>query len=427
MEERRTAQRALEKHRYNLENEVTLRTAELQQAKEASEAGNRAKNEFLANIRHEIRTPMNGVLGVTQLPLRSNLGPKYRRYAQVAQDSANTLLHLIDDLLDFAKIESGRFTLQEEPFEMHQVLTEALSMFRNGAEQKGIQLQLEVAPGLQGCFLGDAYRLRQILINLLSNAVKLTEQGHIKLLADSTGQGQVEKVLFQIEDTGIGISPEATGKIFRVFTQEDGSVTRRYGGTGLGLSIFHALVQALGGWIEVESTKGKASTFRFELPFTRIDRPTTVSADPSLTAPPFERRYHGKVLVAEDKEVNRIVAREHLERLGFSVDTVENGKQAREARRNGDYQIIFMDCHMPDMDGFEATTAIRTDEDKAGRSKTPVVALTADAQADAHQHGINVGMDGFLIKPFQVEALIAEIERILDKQSSPESPPAPDV
>ena len=407
---RRTTQHALEDHQRDLENQVSHRTAELEEAKEAAEAGSRAKSDFLASISHEIRTPMNGVLGITQLLLKGQLDPHQQHYVQIAHDSATNLLRLIDDVLDFSKIESGQLSLNEEDFNLLEVAREAMQMLEHSARDKGIELVFDPAPGIHTTFLGDSYRLRQVLLNLLSNALKFTEQGHVRLAISERSQDDTSILHFEVQDTGIGIDAGALEQIFSEFTQEDGSITRRFGGTGLGLSISRGLVEALGGTISVDSSKGHGSTFRFDLPLKRSTQqlPETASERPSVEVA-ATIRFSGRVLVAEDNEINQIIACDHLESLGFEVDTVDNGLQAREARARGNYRFVLMDCHMPEMDGFDATEAIRVDEEREGWTHIPIIALTADAQAEARDRCSSVGMDGYLVKPFDTQSLIEQI------------------
>jgi signal transduction histidine kinase/ActR/RegA family two-component response regulator len=415
VQSRRAAQHALEEHQRNLENQVAQRTAELLDAKEAAEAGSSAKSEFLANMSHEIRTPMNGVLGVTQLLLADKLDAKHRHYVQIAHDSATHLLRLIEDILDFSRIESGQFTLQNEDFDLVGVCEDTLRTVEPLLGDKGLKLFFDPPSGLPDRLHGDAFRLRQILLNLLSNAIKFTAHGQVELvLAEGKQTGNRCDIHFTVRDSGIGIHAMALENIFNEFTQEDGSITRRFGGSGLGLSITRRLVNAMGGTIHVESTKGVGSVFHCVLPFTLQRQGDTSAIDnQQQTAVKSARHFTGRILLAEDNEINQLIARDHLETLGFEVDTADNGVQARAACERADYRLILMDCHMPEMDGFEATSAIRLNEQRQGLPRIPIIALTADAQGETRARCKAVGMDDYLTKPFNIDVLAEKIDHAL--------------
>ena len=421
--QRHIAQQQLEEHRRDLEHQVALRTAELQEAKEAAEAGNRAKSEFLATISHEIRTPMHGVLGATQLLLTAKLEPRHHDYVQMAHGSATRLLRLINDILDFSKIESGQLDLLEEDFDLVAVCTETLQIVEPQILGKHVQLSFEPPADLPALLHGDAFRLRQVLLNLLANAVRFTEQGQVRLEI-TLGKQEADRchIHISVHDTGIGIDATALKKVFQIFTQEDSSITRRFGGSGLGLSITHSLVEAMGGNISVESTKGVGSTFHCELPFSIPQQQTTPEAEakpPIDNTPETETLFSGRVLLAEDNEINQIIAHDHLENLGFAVDIVSNGVQARDARARTDYNLILMDCHMPEMDGFDATKAIRQHEHDQHLPHIPIIALTADVQNDTRTRCTAVGMDDYLSKPFKTEELAEKIRHALQAQPEP--------
>lgn len=415
IEQRRAAQQALEHHQQDLETQIAQRTAELQEAKDAAEAGSRAKSEFLASISHEIRTPMNGVLGATQILLIAPMEPQQRHYVQIAHDSATNLLRLIDDILDFSKIESGQLVMENEDFDLVEVCQHALFTIEPALRNKGLALSFVPPADLPTKLNGDALRLRQILLNLLSNAIKFTERGQVALELEVGERNEgVCRIRFIVRDSGIGIDAAAIEKVFNTFTQEDGSITRRFGGSGLGLSITRSLAETMGGNINVTSSKGIGSAFQCELPFRVPEQDEAqikhVDLLPCDQAPMV---FSGRILLAEDNAINQLIACAHLEALGFTVDTADNGIQARDARSRTDYCLILMDCHMPEMDGFDATLAIRQKEQACGLPRIPIIALTADAQRGTRERCMAVGMDDYISKPFNIDLLAEKISNAL--------------
>jgi signal transduction histidine kinase/CheY-like chemotaxis protein len=376
--------------------------ASLVMARIEAEAANDAKSVFLATISHEIRTPLNGVLGMAQAMSLDELSPAQTERLKVLHRSGETLLSLLNDVLDLAKIEAGKMTFECLDFDLGELVRGAVANFQALAAEKGLELGLDMGAG-EGVYRGDPTRVRQILFNLIGNALKFTSHGRIQIECRFGLAG----LDISISDTGIGIPADRIGSLFAKFTQVDDSTTRRFGGTGLGLSICGELANLMGGRIEVQSVEGRGSRFTVKLPLERVGD----SAPPEPTAkPPVMVLAPGlRVLAAEDNATNQLVLRRLLEFAGVDVVIVENGLMAVEAWQNAEWDLILMDVHMPVLDGPSAVKAIRAREAEQRRRRTPIVALTANTLTHQVQSYLDGGMDAHLAKPIQVEALFAII------------------
>ncbi|MFN4325665.1 MAG: PhnD/SsuA/transferrin family substrate-binding protein [Azonexus sp.] len=420
--EEKAMQLALKELNASLEERVAARTAELAAARDAAEAGSRAKSAFLANMSHELRTPMNGVMGMIELAKRRMTDPTGLDQLDKAQRSATRLLSLINDILDLSKIEAERMALEDIPFDLQQSVEHVLSTLGPGAAEKGLRLERDIPTALLATPLsGDPLRLGQILLNLIGNAIKFTERGTVtlRLVAVAETPTQVQ-VRFEVSDTGIGISPEAQERLFSDFEQADNSMTRRYGGTGLGLAICKRLVHLMGGHIGVNSQPGQGSTLWFVLPLKKCQPaalPAAAASSPEISAEERLRQaFAGRhILLAEDEPVNQEISRSLLEHAGLLVTVAADGAQAVAMARQAPYDLILMDMHMPLMDGLEATRAIRRD---SPNKTTPIIALTASAFDDDRTACLAAGMNGHIAKPVNPEMLFDTLRQCLAQGKS---------
>ena len=385
---------------------LKVRAEELERARLAAEASSRAKSEFLANISHELRTPMNGVIGMTDLTLASDLTPEQRQDLQVVKSSAESLLKLLNELLDYSKVEAGKLEIERIPFSLRQTMDVAAKPLSILARSKGLSFHCEAPEEVPDALIGDPERVRQILVNLIGNAVKFTERGEVRVSVERLGSGAEEVELqFTVRDTGIGVAADKREVIFQPFAQADGSTTRRFGGTGLGLAISARLAQMIGGRIWLESEAGRGSRFHFTGKFGIEPDPRGAEA---RYAPPSLDSRTLNILLADDNLVNQKVVTHLLGRRGHNVVVAVDGREAVETAEKQRFDLILMDVEMPVMSGLEATAILRRRE-RTANARTPIIALTAHVMKEDRERCLSAGMDGYLAKPIDEGALLAQI------------------
>jgi PAS domain S-box-containing protein len=407
--------------------DITERTTlnrDLETARRAADASNRAKSEFIANMSHEIRTPLNGVVAMAQLLYRGDPRPDQREQLNVIRASSQDLLRVINDVLDFSKMEAGKLDLERLDFDLEHVLESALSSFAVLAERNQLGLYLEIAPNARGLRRGDPVRLRQIVNNLVSNALKFTKEGSVRIRIAGEGCDGRDGLTIAVTDTGLGIPPDKLELLFHKFSQIDASTTRKFGGTGLGLAICKELATLMGGRVWAESTPGVGSTFWAELKLPHVG--AVEAATQACAFDDFSGAGEDgagldtiRILAAEDNPTNQIVLTTIMAAFGADLTLVTNGREAVDAWMSGDFDLILMDIQMPEMDGVAATALIRDDEAKSGRPRTPIIALSANALSHQITAYTDAGMDAHVAKPIDMNLLQSEIERVLRQNASP--------
>ncbi len=386
---------------------------ELKKAKEKAEQMSQAKGEFLANMSHEIRTPMNGVIGTLQLLDDTNLSQEQKEFVEIAHKSADALLAILNDILDLSKIEAGKLSFENITFDLKQIVNDIVTLHSLKAEQKGVFLLQKVDESLPEFLMGDPTRLRQVIVNLVSNALKFTSQGEVKISVDVLNKDADSVDLkIAVTDSGIGIPQTALETLFNAFTQADGSTTRKYGGTGLGLAIVSQLVDLMGGSLGVDSVEGDGSVFWFTVSFQCAKQAPEMAQE--ITDKNEVLQFEAKILLVEDNPINQMVAQKMLEKVGLKPALANNGVEALKLLSEQSFDLVLMDCQMPEMDGFDATREIRKLNIKAlNQQSLPVVAMTANVMSGDRERCLEIGMDDYIGKPVQRDQLASVLKKWL--------------